>query len=455
MKRWLVLIVLITLLLYSVADAQTVHIPDLHLLTVVERSLGKQQGQPITVADMQSLNILIANDFNIKHLNGLEHAINLTRLDVGSNKISDLTPIVNLPQLTTIFLHSNFIRDLTPLANLTQLERITLGSNQISDLTPLANLPQLKGLNLVYNRITDLSPLAGLTQLDFLQCGYNLVTNISPLAGLTNLTWLNLENNQISDITVLANLIQLEELYLQSNRIVDLTPLLPLVNLQFLELAFNPFHDNAPLCILNAENPDLTFDIQLSCAEFELSLPAGISFIHVPVKVATVDSVATTIESISDLYNALGGTDTVNFLITYNARASEWYSYFGASDTGTLADTLLADETGIVAGMKAPASISLNGTPLGQNGYSTILLQPGLNLVGLPLRDSRITRVSDLFTVSGIDNNVPVIILTADGEFKAVGRAGDPGDIPVTGGQAFILTAQRRTSVHLSGSGWK
>ena len=47
-----------------------------------------------------------------------------------------------------------------------------------------------------------------------------------------------------------------------------------------------------------------------------------------------------------------------------------------------------------------------------------------------------------------------VIILTDDGEFKAVGHADDPGDIPIVGGQAFILTAQRAAIVDISGDGW-
>ena len=183
-------------------------------------------------------------------------------------------------------------------------------------------------------------------------------------------------------------------------------------------------------------------------------MPSGISLIHVPLKVTAVDGVAKTIESIADLYNALGGADTVNFLITYDSQAREWHSYFGDSDTGTSADKGLADDTGIIAGMIAPVSVRLSGTPLGTNGTSTITLNPGLNLVGLPLRDSRVARVSNLFALDGIGGNVPVIILTDNGEFKSVGRTRDPGNIEITGGQSFILIAQRAARVGISGDGW-
>ena len=188
--------------------------------------------------------------------------------------------------------------------------------------------------------------------------------------------------------------------------------------------------------------------------EYLLSIPGGINLIHIPLKVTAVDGVARTIVSIADLYNALGGTNAVNFLITYIPQTQEWRSYFGTSDTGTSADQILTDDTGIIAGMIAPVSVRLSGSALGTDGNSIITLNPGLNVVGLPLRDSRVMRVSDLFALNGIGGNVPVIILTDGGEFKAVGRAGDPGDIEITGGQSFILIAQRPATVIIFGDGW-
>ena len=188
--------------------------------------------------------------------------------------------------------------------------------------------------------------------------------------------------------------------------------------------------------------------------EFNLSVPAGISLIHVPLNVTSIDGAAKTIESIADLYDVLGGASKVTFLITYDSQAQEWRSYFGPSDTGTPADRALTDDTGIIAGMITPTSIRLRGGPLGTDGSSSITLNQGLNLVGLPLKDSRVNRVSDLFALDRIGGNVPVIILTDDGEFKAVGQADDPGDIAITGGQAFIMTAQRTETVTISGDGW-
>ena len=188
--------------------------------------------------------------------------------------------------------------------------------------------------------------------------------------------------------------------------------------------------------------------------EYLLSIPAGISLIHVPLQVTAVDGVAKTIESIADLYDALGGTATVNFLITYDNPGQEWRSFFVPSDKGGTADVGLTDDKGIIVGLRTPVSVRLHGGALGTDGASTITLNQGLNLVGLPLNDSRITRVSDLLALNGIGGNVPVIILTSSGEFKLVGRPGDPGDVEITGGQSFILTAGQAATVSVSGVGW-
>ncbi len=198
----------------------------------------------------------------------------------------------------------------------------------------------------------------------------------------------------------------------------------------------------------------VTFRAVAQLFEFDLALPSGISLIHVPLKVTAVDGAAQTIESISDFYDVLGGASSVNVLITYDSATQEWLSYFGPLDKGTPADRGLTADMGIIAGMKSPTSVRFKGDALGTDGSSTIALNQGLNLVGLPLKDSRINRVSDLFTLEGIDGNVAVIILTDGGEFKAVGRASDPGDIEITGGQSFILTAQRAAIVEISGEAW-
>ena len=92
-----------------------------------------------------------------------------------------------------------------------------------------------------------------------------------------------------------------------------------------------------------------------------------------------VDDVAAIIESVGDLYDALGGAETVNLLTTRDFRTRQWHSYLGDSSRGTTADPLLTDDKGIIASMKEPVELNLVGDALGEDGTSTIRLQPGTN----------------------------------------------------------------------------
>ena len=205
--------------------------------------------------------------------------------------------------------------------------------------------------------------------------------------------------------------------------------------------------------------------------EYLLSILAGVSLIHVPLKVTTVNGVPKTMTSIADLYDALGGADNVNFLITHNSATQRWHSYLGDMSRGTVADPVLTDHTGIIVVMNNAVSLRLGGDALGTNGSSSITLHPGTNLVGIPLRDSRIGRVTDLFALEGIGRNVPFVIFSDNGAFQTVGQSGavivldngafqtvgqvgDVSDIPIIGGQSFILNAREAATIAISGGAW-
>ena len=187
----------------------------------------------------------------------------------------------------------------------------------------------------------------------------------------------------------------------------------------------------------------VTFNATAQDPVFDLSVPSGISLVHVPLKVTSVDGVADTIGSVSDFYDALSGATDVKLLVTYDLGTQMWYSYIRDSHRGTIADKTLTDDTGIIAAMHSAVTIRLRGNALGTNGSGTINLHPGANLVGLPLNDSRINRVSSLFALDGIMGNVSAITL-----------AGDVGDAEMTGGQGFFLIAAEAATVTISGSPW-
>ena len=450
---------------------------------------------------------------NIPGISVLAGLTNLTSLHLGFNNISDISLVANLTSLIDLGLEGNNISDISAVAGLTNLNWLNLGANSILDVSVVADLANLTWLNLGSNNVLDVSALVGLTQLKTLYLWDNSISDLSPLVANTGLgggdevnVWGNPlsyqsihthipafqsrgvtvefdnrtptpplkisgDDQQAAPGTTLEHPFVVEvrdqngEVFagvpvtftvIEGGGVLDITSTMTDSNGRAestLTLGTNFGTNTVSVSAAGIEGL-ATFHAVADNPEFLWSIPAGISLIHVPLKVTSVDSVAKTIESIGDLYDALGGADTVNSLITYDFHTQGWFSYFGTSDKGTTADKRLTDDTGILANIKAPVSIRLSGASLGANGSSAITLNPGQNLVGLPLRDPRISHVSDLLMLEGIGGNVPAVILMDSGEFKSVGRAGDPGDILIAGGQSFILNAQRAATIGISGEGW-
>ena len=178
---------LMSLTLPLTATAQVVDIPDPNLRAVIENALGKVSGATITTADMATLTRLEAPEADISNLIGLEHAINLKKLNLWSNSVKDLSPLASLTNLTELYLGINSAPDLSPLVGLTNLESLFLDANGISNLSALAGLTKLTRLALNNNSVSDLSPLTGLTSLRWMRLAGNNISDLSPLVTNTGL----------------------------------------------------------------------------------------------------------------------------------------------------------------------------------------------------------------------------------------------------------------------------
>ena len=468
------------------------------------------------VAGLTNLIALHLGNNSVSDISAVAGLTNLTELYLWNNSISDISAVAGLTNLTELHLgDSNSVSDISAVAGLTNLTFLYLGDSNISDISAVAGLTNLTELYLWNNSISDISAVAALTNLTSLWLQENNISDISPLvanAGLGSGDTVNVWRNSLSYQSIHTHIPTLQQrgVTVEFNNRTPAPPLkisgddqqaAPGTTLEHpfvvevrdqngevfagVPVTFAITAGGGTLSVTNTiadangraqsiltlgPNPE-TNTISVSATriagsvtfhaisdipfiEYILSIPAGTSLIHVPLRVTAVDKIEKIIESVGDLYDALGGASVVNFLITYDSATQGWLSYFVPSDKGSSADVALTDDKGIIVGLRTPVSIQLRGNPLGTDGNSAITLTPGINLVGLPLRDSRVRRVSHLFALDGIGGNVPVIILTDNGEFKAVGRADDPGDIAITGGQAFILTAQQAAQVTIAGQGW-
>ena len=192
----------------------------------------------------------------------------LVYLVIGSNRITDLTPLTQLKRLRYLSAISNQIQDLTPIAQMPNLVSLELWYNQVSDLTPLTGLTHLQLLSLQGNPLTDITPLSGLKDLKNLDISGGInergITDLTPLTPLTNLEFLRADGNKIRSLRPLRKLEQLETLSLEDNQISDMRPLTKLLKLRTLRVAGNPITDLTPLQTLAQRSPGLEIDIALT-----------------------------------------------------------------------------------------------------------------------------------------------------------------------------------------------
>ena len=192
----------------TVSSASTAGIiPDANLRAAIEAALGKASGATITAAEMEALTRLTARDAGVSDITGLEHATNLTYLDLSyNNAITDLSALSSLIKIQYLGLEKNNITDISELSGLTNLTHLLLSYNAITDVSALSGLTDLRMLLLQGNNITDVSALSGLINLTLLDLAQNNITDISALVGLTKLNWLDLQGNLLNDSSVSVHL---------------------------------------------------------------------------------------------------------------------------------------------------------------------------------------------------------------------------------------------------------
>ncbi|MFM9330166.1 stalk domain-containing protein [Paenibacillus mesotrionivorans] len=217
-------------------------IPDPALEQVLRVSIAQPTGD-LTTEDLQKATSLYAyQGENIRSLEGLEHAVNISKLVLDGNPIEDFTPLASLTNVEMLGLTRTGIQDLSPLNGMVKLQQLLASNNGISDLTPLKDLNELTDLLLENNQIANVESLAGMS-----------------------IRWLNLSGNRISDISVL----------------------LELKNLKHVDLSGNPLNEQAPAVIVELRQKG----VEVSGAPGELSSDAievlvdgeGVSFEQAPL----------------------------------------------------------------------------------------------------------------------------------------------------------------------------
>ena len=195
--------------------------------------------------------------------------------------------------------------------------------------------------------------------------------------------------------------------------------------------------------------------------EFQLEFPEGISLRHLPLLITHINDLPRQMERISDLYDVLGGDENVHQLITYNSQKERFqtFSQFEVEHATALdalaANIPLAPHTGVIAIMKHSVTLKLRGdAPEG-----VVSLEAGINLAGLPLQSDDLSRIRDLVQLPELLGNVEEIFSYDGQRFNRFDPEIDlntvTGDLPIVGGQAYIIKVKTPTTLQIEGEPWK
>ena len=203
----------------------------------------------------------------------------------------------------------------------------------------------------------------------------------------------------------------------------------------------------------NTDSEIATVDLIRPLLPFKLEFSTGLSLIHLPLKVRLIDGHPAEIQTIGDLFDALG-INNVSLLTTYSKLDKAWVSYWGAPCRGGQSDRVITPALGIIAYMKQKVVFDLQGEPWLTQDTAEIQLNKGLNLIGLPVKDPRIKKAGNLFLLPEFADSVNAIIVMSETGFKVLARDGDAGDIQLTGAEALVVMAKSDGVINLKGSGW-
>ena len=413
-------------------------IRDSNLAAVVGTALNKLSGDQIVPEEMAALTHVNASASGIGDLTGLEFAINLTSAHLRDNNITDLSP-------------------LTANMGLGTGDEVDVRGNPLSYSSIHTHIPTLRerGVSVIYDhrKPASLVKVSGDNQI-----GPRGATLANPsVVKVSDENGVAFEGVPLTfAITAGGGTLSATSTTTDANGRAE----------SALTLGATLGTITISVSVPGLEQ-SVTFIavVDFYKYEFDLSLLSGISLIHVPLKAVAVDGIAKAVESVGDLYDALGGANAVNLLITHSPETQLWHSYLGDSGRGSTADPVLTADLGIIAVMDKAVTLRLEGAGLGapilapsygsaRRREASITLRPGANLVDVPFNDSRIARVSDLYALDGIRDNVTAVIILNSGEVKVVAQAGDDGDVPITGGQSFVMYAKANATVAISGKVW-
>ena len=102
------------------------------------------------------------SDYDLNDLEGIEHCVGLTSLNLSLNNLDNVFPLGTLVKLEALDLAENDLEDADVLGNLINLKELDLSANEIDDIAFLERLTNLKYVDLTGNPVRNQAVIAKL-----------------------------------------------------------------------------------------------------------------------------------------------------------------------------------------------------------------------------------------------------------------------------------------------------
>jgi len=188
----------------------------------------------------------------------------------------------------------------------------------------------------------------------------------------------------------------------------------------------------------------------ITIIEFELTLNAGLNLIAVPLADATVEG-SKPIMKVKDLGDALGKTWSLIISLT---ETGSFQSFTPTTPETAKSNINITGTTGLIVMMLQPKTLMLQGNPWSEGNIN---LNTGLNLIGVPLKDEKVEKVSDLSALLSDSVNLIISIDVETGRFQSFTSTTPEtakANIVIGGGVGLILLMKSPNSVSISGEPW-
>lgn len=214
--------------------------------------------------NMPNLRILSLNRLGIRDISEICR-LPLTHLGLGSNQISDISPLFQMDALTFLDLSNNPVYALDGLGNCSKLTWLNISAVPVLDLTPLKEL-HLETLQ-IYDMLPafDVSSLEGMAVLKSIGARDLSNTNIHALSKLTGLEYVGIFNADTVDLTPFAGMTELSGLMICHGALTSIEGISAFDRLTDLDISNNhalesiePLRGNAIIKRLKVSNTALS-----------------------------------------------------------------------------------------------------------------------------------------------------------------------------------------------------